>query len=60
MEGNPMLAKHQYYSLAFIDAITRDVPTAIMLGKDCFYWVVDRDEEGRYSLDGCLLLTYGI
>ena len=53
-----MDATFSYYSVAYLFALTLNTPTAIMLGEDHRFWVVDRGDEVHFSNHGYVLLSY--
>lgn len=53
-----MCVKYVFYSLAYIAAVSRAMPSVIMLGKDQLYWVVDRSDEDKYVQEGCVFISY--
>ena len=53
-----MDATFSHYSVAYLFALTLNTPTAIMLGEDHRFWVVDRGDEALFSNQGYVLLSY--
>lgn len=53
-----MYAKFPFYSIAQLYAFSLNAPTAIMLGGDNLYWVVDQLNQGEYMKEGCALLSH--
>lgn len=53
-----MYAKFPFYSIAQLYALSLNAPTAIMLGRDNLYWVVDQHHQVEYIKEGCALLSH--
>jgi hypothetical protein len=53
-----MYAKFPFYSVAQLYALTLNAPVIIMLGGDNLYWVVDRNNEVKFTQEGCSLLSH--